>query len=61
MSRAPVAIVIGTRPEVIKMAPIVQALNDSATLAQMLKPFWLVPPRPNSESLKPSMTASLSM
>jgi UDP-N-acetylglucosamine 2-epimerase len=37
MSRAPVAIVIGTRPEVIKMAPIVQALHDSPTLAP-----WLV-------------------
>lgn len=33
MSRAPVAIVIGTRPEVIKMAPIIQALDDSPTLA----------------------------
>jgi UDP-N-acetylglucosamine 2-epimerase len=33
MSRAQVAIVIGTRPEVIKMAPIVQALRESETLA----------------------------
>lgn len=33
MSRAQVAIVIGTRPEVIKMAPIVHALRESETLA----------------------------
>ena len=33
MSRAQVAIVIGTRPEVIKMAPIVHALRKSETLA----------------------------
>jgi UDP-N-acetylglucosamine 2-epimerase len=36
MSRAPVAIVIGTRPEVIKMAPIVQALHASPRLAPWL-------------------------
>jgi len=33
VSRAQVAIVIGTRPEVIKMAPIVHALRKSETLA----------------------------
>lgn len=33
MSRAQVAVVIGTRPEVIKLAPIVHALRDSETLA----------------------------
>src|SRR5262245_39961038 len=32
MTRAFVAVVIGTRPEAIKMAPIVHALRDSPTL-----------------------------
>lgn len=33
MSRAQVAVVLGTRPEVIKLAPVVRALRDSETLA----------------------------
>jgi UDP-N-acetylglucosamine 2-epimerase len=46
MSRAPVAIVVGTRPEVIKMAPIVQALNDSETLAP-----WVISTGQHRETL----------
>lgn len=36
MSRSNVIVVIGTRPEVIKMAPVVFALRESATLAPVL-------------------------
>jgi len=50
MSRTPVAIVIGTRPEVIKMAPIVQALNDSATLAP-----WVISTGQHREMLDQSL------
>jgi UDP-N-acetylglucosamine 2-epimerase len=50
MSRTPVAIVIGTRPEVIKMAPIVQALNDSETLAP-----WVISTGQHREMLDQSL------
>lgn len=50
MSRAPVAIVIGTRPEVIKMAPIIQALNDSETLAP-----WVISTGQHREMLDQSL------
>ena len=50
MSRAPVAIVIGTRPEVIKMAPIVQALSDSETLAP-----WVISTGQHREMLDQSL------
>ncbi len=50
MSRAPVAIVIGTRPEVIKMAPIVQALHDSRTLAP-----WVISTGQHREMLDQSL------
>jgi len=50
MSRAPVAIVIGTRPEVIKMAPIVQAMNASATLAP-----WVISTGQHREMLDQSL------
>jgi UDP-N-acetylglucosamine 2-epimerase (non-hydrolysing) len=35
-SRLPVAVVVGTRPEAIKMAPVVLALRESATLRPVL-------------------------
>jgi UDP-N-acetylglucosamine 2-epimerase len=50
MSRAPVAIVIGTRPEVIKMAPIVQALHASPLLAP-----WLISTGQHREMLDQSL------
>src|SRR5262249_13157899 len=50
MSRAPVAIVIGTRPEVIKMAPIVQALHDSETLEP-----WVISTGQHREMLDQSL------
>jgi UDP-N-acetylglucosamine 2-epimerase len=50
MTRAPVAIVIGTRPEVIKMAPIVQALHDSETLAP-----WVISTGQHREMLDQSL------
>lgn len=50
MTRTPVAIVIGTRPEVIKMAPIVQALNDSETLAP-----WVISTGQHREMLDQSL------
>jgi UDP-N-acetylglucosamine 2-epimerase (non-hydrolysing) len=48
--RAQVAIVIGTRPEAIKMAPIVHALRDSQTLAP-----WVISTGQHREMLDQSL------
>ncbi|HEX3765820.1 MAG TPA: UDP-N-acetylglucosamine 2-epimerase (non-hydrolyzing) [Kofleriaceae bacterium] len=52
MTRAFVAVVIGTRPEAIKMAPIVHALRDSRTLAP-----WVISTGQHREMLDLSLAA----
>lgn len=52
MTRGFVAVVIGTRPEAIKMAPIVHALRDSSTLAP-----WVISTGQHREMLDQSLAA----